>query len=553
MIKTNKKSVWYTAVILIIFLIGAFFRFYGINWDQGTHQHPDERMLIMVVERIEFPLQLNPDFFNYGSLPIYLLAAMAQLIDGIFGLNIDTYNGLLFLGRFVSTFVDLSTVLVVGVIARLLFSKKVVLMAIALYAFSFFPIQNSNFFIVDTLLALVLSLLFLVLLKYVSGPTSQLSLVLGTLFGIALAIKVTPIIYLPIIFLILAMRVSNSRLSFIGLRYWLIYLAVFGISAVSAHALCMPYAYLDWQRFISDTTAQVRMNSDAYVFPYTLQYVGTLPYIYYLKNIALWGAGPLVFGLFLIGLVHFCTDQVKRIRLHRIGTNTLAVFYVLFNFYAFLILGRSAVKFMRYLLPLYPFISIIGAYGLIQLTNRFKNKNAERIILVSVCILAMMWVSGFLVIYSRPHTRIQASTWMRNTIPPNSVIAVEHWDDRLPIGIGLRADYEELELYNLPDDSRKWNVINNQLSRADYIVLASNRLYTPLQKLGDCTHYKKCYPLTSAYYADLFREQFGFIKVAEFSSYPTWPILGSLVDDAADESFTVYDHPKVIIFKKAKV
>ena len=30
------------------------------------------------------------------------------------------------------------------------------------------------------------------------------------------------------------------------------------------------------------------MNSDAYIFPYTLQYVDTTPYIYYLKQIFLW-------------------------------------------------------------------------------------------------------------------------------------------------------------------------------------------------------------------------------------------------------------------------
>jgi hypothetical protein len=42
-------------------------------------------------------------------------------------------------------------------------------------------------------------------------------------------------------------------------------------------------------------------------------------------------------------------------------------------------------------------------------------------------------------------------------------------------------------------------------------------------------------------------------KIKEFSSYPTLHFMGlryEIDDSWADESFTVYDHPKVMIFKK---
>jgi len=47
----------------------------------------------------------------------------------------------------------------------------------------------------------------------------------------------------------------------------------------------------------------------------------------------------------------------------------------------------------------------------------------------------------------------------------------------------------------------------------------------------------------------------GFQKIAEFTSYPrlelgTWKL--EFADLSADESFTVYDHPRVIIFQKTK-
>jgi hypothetical protein len=73
----------------------------------------------------------------------------------------------------------------------------------------------------------------------------------------------------------------------------------------------------------------------------------------------------------------------------------------------------------------------------------------------------------------------------------------------------------------------------------------------PLQKLNACAKFEKCYPLTNQYYKDLFSGQLGFEKIAEFTSYPTIPFINvQIKDDSADESFTVYDHPKIIIFKK---
>ena len=95
--------------------------------------------------------------------------------------------------------------------------------------------------------------------------------------------------------------------------------------------------------------------------------------------------------------------------------------------------------------------------------------------------------------------------------------------------------------------------MNEKLNRANYIIIASNRLYIPLQKLADCKKYKSCYPMTADYYQKLFSGKLNFKKVAEFSAYPELNIFNikfKINDDSADESFTVYDHPKIIIFKK---
>jgi hypothetical protein len=67
-------------------------------------------------------------------------------------------------------------------------------------------------------------------------------------------------------------------------------------------------------RFLRDVRDQTRMNSDAYVFPYTLQYVTTKPYIYHIEQIFRWGLGPFIGILTIIGtlflLLHL-TDLTK--------------------------------------------------------------------------------------------------------------------------------------------------------------------------------------------------------------------------------------------------
>ena len=63
------------------FLVAS--RFLGNNYDNLTHLHPDERWLVMVAGKLHFFDRLDPDFFAYGSLPIYTLKALAQSSDAL--------------------------------------------------------------------------------------------------------------------------------------------------------------------------------------------------------------------------------------------------------------------------------------------------------------------------------------------------------------------------------------------------------------------------------------------------------------------------------------
>lgn len=623
-----------TLVVLSLILLAAYsLRSYGRDWDEGGHLHPDERMLVMVADRIHFPDNLNPDFFNYGTLPIYLLRGSAQLLDMTTRSwqPFASYNGMLILGRTLSSLFDVGTVaLIFYSMYRLTRNKISSLLASLLYGMAFFPIQNSHFFVVDVFLTFFITALVASLIWFAQRRSIGPLLAMGLCMGAAVATKFTALVFMPGIVVSLGVIHSYSavvrrsreptgngspRSRSVYMLFPLItQIVVFCVVSFIIFCISMPYAILPPSgvlspptgvmstlphdqrgllgkypgindvlnflnptkppdtRFLRDVRDQTRMNSDAYVFPYTLQYVTTKPYIYHIEQIFKWGLGPFIGLLTLMGALFMVTNLAHRWSSRKATSQPMEAegsryghtppslivicLIVIFGIY-FLIIGRSAVKFMRYMLPLYPILAMIAGFGLSKLMHRaFVKSHTITIMMVYKAVVAiilvgtLLWSLAFLNIYAQRHTRIEATDWILTNIPPGKTLAVEHWDDRVPIRYGEQYQYQEMTIYELPDDAKKWEILLQKLSQSDYIILASNRLYTPLPKLSDCKKYKVCYPLATKYYVKLFDGSLGFEKIKEFTAYPQ---LGpwTIVDDSADESFTVYEHPKVMIFKNA--
>ena len=85
----------FVAALAIILIIGAYFRFTGINWDDDQHLHPDERFMTIVAEQIQpdaIILDLMMEHVDSGSNvarqlgqegykgPIYLLSSAGESV-----------------------------------------------------------------------------------------------------------------------------------------------------------------------------------------------------------------------------------------------------------------------------------------------------------------------------------------------------------------------------------------------------------------------------------------------------------------------------------------
>ncbi len=314
------------------------------------------------------------------------------------------------------------------------------------------------------------------------------------------------------------------------------------------------------------------------------QWVRRPAYLFPWKNMVLWGMGPAL-GLTVwiawavLGgcFVRQARAMLSRGRYAQVFTpRTLAVLvpWIWVSFY-FAWQGRQFASTMRYMLPIYGALIIFGAWLLITLWDRAVQWNKDNRVVgwhafllkahmgrwvgVGVVLTTLAWAYAFTRIYTHPHSRVMAAHWMLEHAPPGSTIAAEEWDDALPLAIKggdpWRTTYKGITMRPYAeDDPAKYTGTYNangeysmgmldQLEQADYITLTSNRVY------GSTVRLPMRYPATMRYYHYLFSGDLGFELVADVTSYPR--ILGiSIPDQAAEEAFTVYDHPRVLIFRK---
>jgi len=86
--------------------------------------------------------------------------------------------------------------------------------------------------------------------------------------------------------------------------------------------------------------------------------------------------------------------------------------------------------------------------------------------------------------------------------------------------------------------------LEEHLKKADYIFVPSRRIFA--------NHPKSKYPVLNKYYEGLFNGKLGFEKVAEFESFPKIKFQVNFPDEVAEETWTVFDHPVIRIYKKIK-
>lgn len=530
--RTTKINLQNIIIIFLALIIGGLLRFYNLNWDEGHFFHPDERNIANAVARIHFFDQLNPDFFAYGGLIIYLIRAVAETTASLTQnhLWLVEWGHINLIGRFLSAFFSTLTIPFVYLLAKKIFNQRIGIFSAIFYTFTVSSIQIAHFAITENFLTLAAIILCLCSVYLAEKASLKNYLICGIILGLVTAAKTTGLSLIA--FPLTAHLINILRQESIVKKNLFFLLLI--LTGLITFTIFSPYTFLSWDKFVESMRYESGVATGTLPVPYTLQFAKTIPYLFQAQNF-LWQIGPLIF-LSLPGLILLIIDLVRKRRL-------ILLIFITFPLLYFLYVGSWHTKFIRYTLPLLPFLIILASLLLDKVIRSWRLAGLS--LTAIFYLLTVLWACAFFSIYTREQTRITASKWIYQNIPVGSVIYGEHWDDGLPIPLpDLNPNQyqgEALTIYD-SDNEAKLSYYAQKLSSGDYIILSSRRLYGTLINLPDK------YPLTSRYYQSLFSGQLGYQKVAEFTSYPSF--LGIEVnDDASEETFQIYEHPKVIIFK----
>jgi 4-amino-4-deoxy-L-arabinose transferase-like glycosyltransferase len=545
--------------------------------------------------------------YSYGTLPLFLTRLTAEWLDRGCGESPHAMNqavGELLIGsedqacrpgdftgvrsaqvgRALAALSDLGTLLLLYLLGRRLYGEPVGLLAAGLGALTAFSIQQAHFFSVDSM-----ACFFTTLTAYFAVRAGQSSTsdgpswlhfgLAGLSTGLATACKVSAALAALLVALAglwwwtESVRARPSRSPLMPLSYLLPRLLFAALLALVAFRIAQPYAF-EGPGFLGlrpspewfGRLAEIRNEQSGDVdFPPGRQWTNRAPILFPWLNVVFWGLGlPLGLaacaGWALAGL-----ELLRGKRAHLLPWVWTSL--------TFLYQATRWVKAMRYFLSLYPFFVILAAYGLVQLCRgpAIRRRRLGQGLTAIVLAGTAVWACAVFTIYLRPNTRIAASRWIFANVPPGVTVANEHWDWGLPLRVDghdpFGGMYDGLEMQHYDEDTpAKRTQLFDWLEQTDYIFIASNRLYASISRLP------ARYPLTTAYYRALFAGELGFELLADFTSRPAigplqfpdqetpYPLMpAAYVHQSqsikiplppAEEAFSVYDHPRVLIFGK---
>jgi YYY domain-containing protein len=466
-----RTRLWLFDILLVfVLLAGAYFRFIGLNWDEFTWMHPDERFLVWVTSDIA-PVEsigqyfdtanssLNPNnrghgFFVYGTFPIFLTRYLVSAIYEVAG-----WQEIAQVGRPLSAALDLLTVLLVYLIAARVYDRKVALLAAAFLAAAVLPIQLSRFYKEDTFANFftLLAIYFAVRVATVNRGARRnldsdggeahgiwfdlkrewpLYVSFGIALGLAVASKLNTA---PVAFLLpVAVWVRFARLpqSVFTRQAWqaVLLLAIAGATSLLIFRIFQPYAFqgpgffgvLPNQQWISNIREQRNQAAGDVDFPPAMQWARRPPWFAW-ENLTVWGLGLPLGLLAWAGFLWVGWRMLKgEWRTHLLLWGWTAAYFL-----------WQATQFnptMRYFLPVYPTLAMYAGWVIVRLWES-RQAQAERLTaarqsLARVGIaIATLLVGGLVLLYTygyayafaqvatQPMTRVAASRWIYENIP----------------------------------------------------------------------------------------------------------------------------------------
>lgn len=533
---------------LLFFFIGIslILRLYNLNWGAPYYFHPDERNIASAVTRLHFPDTLNPEFFAYGSLPIYVIYFIIHVWNNIGSCPpTDThrcaypvFEQAIVLSRIFSAIFSLALLPLLYLIGKKIRNETTGVIALLLGAVSVGFIQFSHFGTFEMWLTFSSTVLFYLLLKLLDHGQIKYFLSAAFVVGILTAVKISSIILLPIPFIVYLYKNKKKW----EIKRTVSVLLIGAVILYTTYILTNPFVLITPDAFKNSMEYESSVALGTLPVFYTGAFYDTIPILYKFLHVYPFLLNPLLTILFIPSFLYmlFLLYKTKR-----------PSYLLLVTCYLLLFLSQAFLfaKWIRYVVPTLPFMYLFLAIAMNDLLKRktIPIHLAQTAIVTTILISSVFAISYFISTFGKTDTRLDALLWGREHIPHDAQILSEVYD----LGIvPFNSTFSNITLFNMYDldndnTTKTQNDLAIALQKADYIILPSQRIVQVR------TTHQKQFPKGYMFYSALLNKKLSFTKVYETRcdvfckiTYLNDPIF------AFEQTANVFDRPVVMIFKK---
>ena len=423
----KRKNVFLLCLLFIAFVV----RFKGVWFGYPLPVHFDEPKLVETALCMIQTGDLNPHFFNYPTLNIYLQAILYQTIRFFltifFGISSSEIPIIWYYiaGRTFNVLISVLTIFITYEIGRRLFSSLAGLFSAFFLTFSFLHVANSFLVTVDSSVVFWMSLSTLMaVLIYTEGKKTKYYLLCGIFAGLAISSKYTAFVCVTPL---LVADYAQSRID----KDWMGKGIIVGLFAIPiAFLMTTPYAVLDFNTFMAHIKFEAGHYSSGH--PGFESDVSTSFHLYlnYLISKG-YGLFPTIFAV--VGFIWILGKAPWKAAIITIAPVLL-----------YILVGQYKVFFPRNIVAIVPFLSLLSGVFVFEVYEWFVKKTSTlprssrpvvsigMNFVLTVVLLGSVWTQVFSILnhikaINLPDTRWVSIEWIEKNIPHGSHVGREHY------------------------------------------------------------------------------------------------------------------------------
>ncbi len=449
--------------LILIIALGTALRFYGLGWEL-PEVYEEATPLIKAWEMWNWgtgrPVDLNPHFFNYPGLTIYIhfliqgalfvsmkILGLVSSAAEFYAIYIADKTVFYYTGRIINAIFGIATIYAVYLAAkRLAGGWKPGILAAVLLSANTFHISKSQLIEVDIPLTFFVVIALLGMSSLLRTGSFRNRLMTGVFTGLAVSTKYTAaILVVPLVVTVWMaskradLKTADGTSGYSRLLSFSLQISMIMIVAIAAFLLTSPYTVLDWNAFRGAVSFEQHHMEAGH---FGMENIATLPF--YAGSVSRILPGWPLFLLSALSVLYLAFYKRERV----------SIIFASFLIPYALVVSSWSMKADRYLLPLLPLLLIFSSAGISKAFGYILSGRFTKIIRYSsVAILSVAAAAPLAASYPGhfhrlgPDNRTVAKRWIEENVPPGSFVVSEMLGPDLmrpQVIAGLPSDIRDL-------------------------------------------------------------------------------------------------------------